>query len=398
MYKLLSASSEISSHPAPGASPHFSHGATQPGALEKSPKLDEFPLLATATQEPYNTVISNGGEQRAAPEKIEPWPSVAWCDMVRLMSRMELRRAFRSEANTHRNMLSRRRTQGALVASEFLGFLEFLLLVGPKPTKGATLDRINHLDPEYAPGKVRWADRRTQNNNKSDTILLSCTDTGRTYTVSQLAKLQSTKPGTIRSRLKRGWTDKEAIAGKKLYSSTITHSSKSTTPLRTATPSIIDLGDDLAAFSTPALWNYPPLDFPAGLYTAAQRRRICAPTMDDYRFAQDAYEHQHQRQHGDGERLPMTKAELIRSMIEDGDGHLLGDLKDDGDERRFVGLVTSNSHIYFPNLAEHHRQVLQNHNPQWVEMMERRFQRMETQSAKAAKKALALQAELSIKL
>ena len=84
---------------------------------------------------------------------------------------MQLRQKYRSEAATHRNMKSRRKTRGASVNPDFEDFPSFLRLVGPMPTKKATLDRIDNNDPEYAPGKVAWADKRTQNSNKGDTLI-----------------------------------------------------------------------------------------------------------------------------------------------------------------------------------------------------------------------------------
>ena len=80
-----------------------------------------------------------------------------------------------------------------VVHPEFKNFKSFLLHVGPMPTKNATLDRINNSDPEYAPGKVRWADKITQNNNKSDTLTFYCSKTKTIYTASQLAKKNAEK-------------------------------------------------------------------------------------------------------------------------------------------------------------------------------------------------------------
>ena len=76
------------------------------------------------------------------------------------------------------------------------------------------MDRINNDDREYGPGKVRWADKRTQNNNKGDTILFHLPD-GSTITASRLAKLQGVSTSTIRKRTARGWSDNEIIAGKR---------------------------------------------------------------------------------------------------------------------------------------------------------------------------------------
>ena len=94
-------------------------------------------------------------------------------------------------------------------------FNRFLMHVGPRPCPGATLDRIDNADPEYAPRKVRWADKRTQNSNKGDSLLFYYSRTGDTYTVSRLAKLRKVSPSTIRKRKERGWTDDEIVEGKR---------------------------------------------------------------------------------------------------------------------------------------------------------------------------------------
>jgi len=131
------------------------------------------------------------------------------------LPKMELRRRYKSGANSHRNMLSREKSHVALIHPDFRDFASFLRLVGPKPAVGATLDRIDNDDPEYAPGKVRWADKRTQNNNKSDTLTFFYSRTGETYTTSRLAKLRGYSPATIRKQRERGWSDDEIIEGKR---------------------------------------------------------------------------------------------------------------------------------------------------------------------------------------
>jgi len=135
-----------------------------------------------------------------------------WHDLDN-MSKMQLRAKYEGEANNHRNMKQRVKTCGAVVHPDFRIFKDFLRLVGPKPTKKATVDRINNDDPEYAPGKVRWADKATQNSNKGDSLIFTCLTTGRSYTASQLAAKQGATPTAIRKRRKQGWTDTEIIAG-----------------------------------------------------------------------------------------------------------------------------------------------------------------------------------------
>jgi hypothetical protein len=127
----------------------------------------------------------------------------------------ELRKRYSAEANTHRNMKQRARSLGRIIHPDFHRFCDFLAHVGPRLCLGATLDRIDNNDPEYAPGKVRWADKRTQNSNKGDTLLFSHSRTNETYTVSQLAKRQNKSPATIRKHLERGWDDDEIIEGKR---------------------------------------------------------------------------------------------------------------------------------------------------------------------------------------
>jgi len=120
-------------------------------------------------------------------------------------------------------MLSRRKTQGALVSPSFEDFRSFLKIMGPMPVAGATVDRIDNADPEYAPGKVRWADKRTQNSNKGDSLLFHYSRTGDAYTTSRLAKLQKVSPATIRKRYERGWSDDEIIEGRKTSEPTMRH-------------------------------------------------------------------------------------------------------------------------------------------------------------------------------
>lgn len=125
------------------------------------------------------------------------------------LKKMALRRKYPSEEIAHHNMLARSKPH---VSARFHKFAEFLFEVGPKPFPKATLDRIDNTDPEYAPGKVRWADAHTQSNNRGVSRLFDDTD-GNQYTVSELAKRQGVSPNTIHQRLHRGWSYAEIVAG-----------------------------------------------------------------------------------------------------------------------------------------------------------------------------------------
>ena len=124
---------------------------------------------------------------------------------------MELRKKYPLEANSHRCMMDRRRTVGAEVDPRWHSFHAFLTDMGPKPTKTATLDRRDNRNPTYAPGLCRWADKRTQNSNKRDSILIYDAVNGMSFTISELAKKHGERPGTLRERLRRGWSDQELL-------------------------------------------------------------------------------------------------------------------------------------------------------------------------------------------
>lgn len=132
-----------------------------------------------------------------------------------VMSATALRRRYAAEANSHRNMKQRAASLRRIIHREFESFNDFLIHVGPQPRPGDTLDRIDNSDPEYAPGKVRWADKSTQNSNKGDSLTFHCSRTGHYFTSSQIAGRQSVSVSTIRQRVKRNWTADEIIAGER---------------------------------------------------------------------------------------------------------------------------------------------------------------------------------------
>jgi hypothetical protein len=150
------------------------------------------------------TLVSNDNPHISYAEKIERCR-----DDCKTLKKMALRRKYCSEEIAHRNMLQRAKPH---VHVRFRKFPEFLFEVGPKPFPGATLDRIDNSDPDYAPGKVRWADAHKQSNNRSTSRLFDDPD-GNQYTVAELAKRQGKTPNAIHQRLRRGWSYAEIVAG-----------------------------------------------------------------------------------------------------------------------------------------------------------------------------------------
>ena len=91
---------------------------------------------------------------------------------LKTLSSTKLRKKYSREANSHKNRKSACKNAGGKFSPEFAEFRSFLRHVGVIPTTGKwTLDRIDNTNPCYFPGGVRWASAKTQNNNKSDTII-----------------------------------------------------------------------------------------------------------------------------------------------------------------------------------------------------------------------------------
>jgi hypothetical protein len=117
------------------------------------------------------------------------------------------------------------------------GFTDFIRHIGARPAKGYSLDRIDN-NKGYEPENVRWADRKTQQNNTRKTAK-SVTDfgwgigyvqptktargygarpsplipfDGRVQTLKEWANELGIKPATIRQRLQRGHTPEMALS------------------------------------------------------------------------------------------------------------------------------------------------------------------------------------------
>jgi hypothetical protein len=110
--------------------------------------------------------------------------------------------------------MKQRKKKGAIIHLEFDKFKDFLRHVGPCEKANYTLDRINNEDPEYAPGKVEWRDKFSQNSNKGNNIYLTHDD-GRKHTIAQWAKITKQNASTLYKRHEKGWSSMEIITGTK---------------------------------------------------------------------------------------------------------------------------------------------------------------------------------------
>lgn len=98
--------------------------------------------------------------------------------------------------------------RGIRVCDEWRSYEAFLRDLGRRPSAGYSLDRAdNNLG--YAPGNVRWAPRAAQQRNKRDNARL--TVGGVTRLRIEWSELTGVPHGTIRSRLRSGWSPERAV-------------------------------------------------------------------------------------------------------------------------------------------------------------------------------------------
>ncbi len=319
----------------------FSHLTGQQKEVGKDEEAIGKPIGYDRTDDNVVPFVSNGSSSCPVPEKIQSDPITelgpSHLDHIAALTAMELRSRYRREANSHKNMLSRRKTHRAIVHPDFIEFASFLRIMGPMPAKKATLDRIDNTDPEYAPGKVRWADKRTQNSNKSDTIIIHDVTKGKSYSVSELVKFQSIPADTIRKRKRRGWQDAEIIAGTKAN--------------KPAQPSP-QLG--LPAHVCQLASKVPP-----GLYSQQQLARM----VTDDAFYWEAVSHQRAREEeGTGGYIASTYEELMA------DPDFMNVLDKDKYMKRYATQIwpQSRPHVVYSMLTPEHKKFFAELDPEWV--------------------------------
>lgn len=319
---------------------------------EKTPQTATGAVVLSLVKAPTVALISKEEKEGHTPEQISPEESSDEAGNhiadIASLSRMQLRKRYGAEANAHRNMLQRAKSKGAVIHPDFKEFPSFLRLVGPVPAKGATLDRIMNTDPEYAPGKVRWADKHTQNGNKGDTRTFYNSATGTTFTTSILAKLHGVTTSTIRKRYERGWSDEEIIAGKRgvaLVASQTKTASQPVSKLPPPTRGIL---------------------FPVGLYdplTEANLNRVRSCLKDNaqrkfYDAAHDAQEH---RNAYGAECMLATYEEQL-----DIDPIFQSVTRQQHKAHFLRWWATYRYHIHYPSLTPDQKRMVEDFDPEWV--------------------------------
>jgi hypothetical protein len=239
-------------------------------------------------------------------------------------------------------MKQRAKEHGKTVSPAISEFRDFLLLIGPMPQPGMTLDRIDNDDPEYAPGKVRWATKRVQNNNKSDTRVYVLSANGMKFTASQLAEHFGLTTDAIRKRGDCGWTDDEIILGRR---------AKTIEPVQ-----------------KPKSSGYipePSTKFPAGLYDRDQLAQLSRSEarLSDLRaiqFHRQAHDQQGYREQYGAEFIMMTYEEMQQHPE-------LAMITPVQQERHFLKhWPTHRPHTVYENLTPAQRSFVARVDPTWA--------------------------------
>lgn len=98
--------------------------------------------------------------------------------------------------------------RGISVCPEWDDFLIFLKDMGPRPSPGHAIERIDN-NGNYEPDNCIWGTRHQQNSNKVTSVRLSLN--GRSFTVSEWASLLRVNTRSLFLRIEHGWSAEEAL-------------------------------------------------------------------------------------------------------------------------------------------------------------------------------------------
>jgi hypothetical protein len=99
--------------------------------------------------------------------------------------------------------------RGITVSERWMRFETFYADMGPRPSPGHSLDRINN-DLGYEPSNVRWATRQEQGRNKRNTYMVTLN--GKQMSLSEAAQEAGLSHSTVYSRVTRGWSVDRALS------------------------------------------------------------------------------------------------------------------------------------------------------------------------------------------
>jgi len=152
-----------------------------------------------------------------APKKEELTKSIqsentkGYLEDIQILSASQLSEKHKLTYSSWKNMKQRCKTMGNILDPRFVKFADFLMHMGPRPSKQFTLDRVDFKNPNYGPDHCRWADKHTQNQNKGNNVLICYKD--ETLPISVWAKRTGQKADTLYHRKSKGWIDEAVITG-----------------------------------------------------------------------------------------------------------------------------------------------------------------------------------------
>jgi hypothetical protein len=88
-------------------------------------------------------------------------------------------------------------------------FMAFFRYIGPRPSKNHSVDRIDG-SKGYEPGNVRWATKQQQSANRPN-FCWFIENEGKRQTISEWAREIGISRGSLRDRLRLGWSVQEAL-------------------------------------------------------------------------------------------------------------------------------------------------------------------------------------------
>lgn len=96
---------------------------------------------------------------------------------------------------------------GVVICDRWNDFDNFFDDMGERP-KGKSIDRIK-AELGYQPGNCRWATAKEQSVNRKNVVML--TFEGKTMCLADWAKEVGIERGTLKNRIKRGWSHEKAF-------------------------------------------------------------------------------------------------------------------------------------------------------------------------------------------
>lgn len=122
----------------------------------------------------------------------------------------ELKKAYPKEHNSWRSRRDYAQKAGIAFHPPWKDFRAFLREHGPIPVEGYTLDKMDRTKG-YIPGNTRWASKKQQTHNRSNTVLLTYEEDS--DSLGSWAKRTEQAESTLRWRKKQDWPDENIITG-----------------------------------------------------------------------------------------------------------------------------------------------------------------------------------------